>query len=346
LSARPEVQAMNGSRDLTIVVYHYVRPLAQSRYPGIKGLEVREFKEQLWYLTRNYQPVTVQAVVHSIRTGEALPPRAVLLTFDDGYRDHYLNVFPLLHDLGIQGAFFPPVSAARDGKLLDVNRIHFILASARQPQEVKDDLDAQVDRYRDEFQLPSAQEYWSQYGQPNRFDPAEIMYIKRMLQHGLPESLRQRITRELFSKYVAREEAEFARELYMDAAQLSRMQTEGMYVGSHGVSHGWLNKMSPAEQIAEIEGSLGFLREICSPVDDYWVMCFPNGGWDQTLLVELRNRKCSFGLTTEAAVANLDRGDPLLLPRLDTNDLPPRGGRLPALESPERSAVVSKPGRS
>ena len=317
---------MSGGRDLNIVVYHYVRRLAQSRYPGIKGLEVSEFKEQLSYLTRNYHPVTVEAVVHSLRTGEALPPRAVLLTFDDGYLDHYLNAFPLLHDLGIQGAFFPPVSAARDGKLLDVNRIHFILASAREPQEVKGDLDAQVDRYREEFQLPSTQEYWLQYGQPNRFDPAEVMYIKRMLQHGLPERLRQCITGELFSKYVAREEEAFARELYMDAAQLSRMQAEGMYIGSHGVSHGWLNKMSLEEQVAEIEGSLGFLREIGSPVDDYWVMCFPNGGWDRTLLAELRNRKCSFGLTTEAAVANLDRGDPLLLPRLDTNDFPPKRG--------------------
>lgn len=315
---------MSAARDLTIVMYHYVRSLTKSRYPGIKGLEVAEFKDQLLYLTRNYHPVTVQAVANSIRTGEALPPKAVLLTFDDGYVDHYLNVFPLLHDLGIQGAFFPPVSAAKEGKLLDVNRIHFILASARDPHEVKRDLDSRVDSYRDEFQLSSTQEYWSKYGQRSRFDSAEVIYIKQMLQHALPEELRRHFARELFAKYVAREEEEFARELYIDVAQLSRMCAAGMYVGSHGVSHSWLNKMSPEEQIGEIEGSLAFLREIGSPVDDYWVICFPYGVWDQALLEELRHRKCSFGLTTKVAVANLDRGDPLLLPRLDTNDLPPR----------------------
>lgn len=324
---------MSGGRDLTVVMYHYVRALAKSRHPGIKGLEVTEFQDQLSYLTRNYHPVTVEAVVHGLRTGEALPPKALLLTFDDGYLDHYVNVFPLLQEMGVQGAFFPPVSSARDGKLLDVNRIHFILASARTPDEVKRDLDDQVGRYRDDFQLPSTQEYWLKYGRPSRFDPAEVRYIKQMLQHALPEEVRRRITGELFSKYVAREEEAFARELYMDVAQLSRMQAAGMYIGSHGVSHGWLNRMSPEEQIEEIEGSLGFLREVGSPVDDYWVMCFPYGVWDQALLTELRRRRCSFGLTTEVAVANLDQSDPLLLPRLDTNDLPPKVGRDFAMES-------------
>ena len=313
---------MNHGRELTIVMYHYVRSLKKSRYPNIKGLDVSKFRDQLAYLIGNYQPITVEELVHSIRTGDSLPPKAVMLTFDDGYLDHYLNVFPVLYDMGIQGAFFPPVSPVKDHKLLDVNRIHFILAAADDIRKVRGDLDSHIESYRDEFQLPSMEEYWSRYAQQSRFDSAEVIYIKQMLQHALPEKLRHHIASELFSKYVTFDEETFARELYMDADQLSLMQHNGMYIGAHGVSHCWLNKISLDRKIEEIEDSLVFLRGIGSPVDDYWVMCFPYGVWDEELLNELRQRKCGFGLTTEAAVANLDLCDPLLLPRLDTNDLP------------------------
>jgi peptidoglycan/xylan/chitin deacetylase (PgdA/CDA1 family) len=185
-----------------------------------------------------------------------------------------------------------------------------------------------MDGHREEYVLSSLQECWGRYAHPSRLDPAEIVYIKQMLQHVLPAELRSRIARELFEKYVTLEEAAFARELYMITDQLSVMQSCGMYVGSHGVSHQWLDKLSVEQQAAEVDGSLAFLRDVGSPVDEYSVMCFPYGVWNQRLLETLRRRKCSFGLTTEVAVADLDSCDPLLLPRLDTNDLPKERARV------------------
>ena len=40
--------------NLTIVMYHYVRDLKNSRFPGIKGLELDLFKEQIEYLHKHY----------------------------------------------------------------------------------------------------------------------------------------------------------------------------------------------------------------------------------------------------------------------------------------------------
>lgn len=39
-------------KDLTVVMYHYVRPIERSRYPGIKGLELNDFREQIAYLKK------------------------------------------------------------------------------------------------------------------------------------------------------------------------------------------------------------------------------------------------------------------------------------------------------
>src|SRR3954465_1886150 len=116
---------------LTIVVYHFVRELPHTRYPGIKGLLESEFRGQLEYLARHYEFTTAEQVMDSVANGKPLPRNAALLTFDDGYIDHFVTVFPMLDERGIQGCFFPPAKAIRENRVLDVNKIHFILASAK-----------------------------------------------------------------------------------------------------------------------------------------------------------------------------------------------------------------------
>lgn len=309
------------SADITIVTYHYVRELEHTRYPQIRGLRTSGFRRQVEHLRKNYHPVTVAEVVHAARTGEALPPRAALLTFDDGLLDHYTNVFPILFDAGIQGAFFPPVSSVQRRTLLDVHRIHFLLAMAEAPLLARE-IDAALETHRAARMLSTVAEYRAEWAKPSRYDPPENVYVKRMLQVALPEDLRELIAKDLFRRFVAVDEAAFAHELYVTAEQLKVMQASGMYIGSHGDSHVWLNSCDAGRQQQEVDRSLDFLREIGSPVDAHWIMCYPYGGWDEKLLDLLRSRSCALGLTIRPAVAQIGRDDPLLLPRRDTNDFP------------------------
>ena len=46
--------------------------------------------------------------MEAAKGGDALPENSVLLTFDDGYIDHYTNVFPLLAEMGIPAFFSMP----------------------------------------------------------------------------------------------------------------------------------------------------------------------------------------------------------------------------------------------
>lgn len=308
------------SCDLSIIMYHYIREPALTRYPRIKGLTTCGFRRQLALLRRDYHLVTVAQVVHSVRTGEALPPNAALLTFDDGYIEHYTTVFPILFDAGVQGAFFPPVGAVQRGELLNVNRVHFLLAVGN-AAELGREIDRAVEEHRDEFGLRASANYRAEWEKPNRFDSGDVIYVKRMLQVALPEPLRTRIAQDLFARHVGVEERAFAAELYVVPEQLKLMQASGMYVGSHGDAHYWLDACDDSTQQREITTSIGFLREIGSPVDDFWVMCYPYGAWDERLLQKLRMSGCSLGLTTRVARAELGSDDPLLLPRFDTNDL-------------------------
>ena len=53
-------------KELTIVMYHYVRPIAGSKFPRIKGLELEHFKRQLEYLNERFNIVNTEQVINAV----------------------------------------------------------------------------------------------------------------------------------------------------------------------------------------------------------------------------------------------------------------------------------------
>src|ERR1700733_12973806 len=142
------------SRPLTIVMYHYVRDLAQSQFPAIKGLSIERFCRQLDYIQTSYTPIAAEDLLEALESpSKDLPPNPVLLTFDDGYSDHYTNVFPLLEARGIRGCFFPLAQAVLEHKVLEVNKIQFVLASVADVGNLVDQVLSSLDEFRSEHAL-------------------------------------------------------------------------------------------------------------------------------------------------------------------------------------------------
>ncbi len=308
-----------------VVNYHYVRDAKRSRYPEIKGLSVDRFKAQLDYFSARFSFVRMEELVTAVRGNDELPPHALLLTFDDGYIDHFTTVFPLLHNRGISGAFFPPVAAVGERRVLDVNKIHFILATAGDTAALVSTLFGLLDEYRLRFDLNSNDWYYRQYAVRDRFDPPEIIFVKRLLQKGLPEGVRERIVDRLFRQYVTEDEAAFAEELYMTPEQLSCIRSAGMHIGCHGYEHCWLDSLPPTAQAAEVERSVGYLVERDLMPPEGWTISYPYGGYNEHVLATVAARGCALGFTVNRGAVELGTGRPLELPRFDTNDVPQNG---------------------
>lgn len=306
---------------VTIIMYHYVRKLASSRFPNIKALDTTEFKKQLDYLSQRYQFVTVEQCLQAIsEPGTPFPSDAVLLTFDDGYLDHFTEVFPLLDERNIQGAFFPPAQPILEGRVLDVNKIHFILASASNPHALADDIFDQIKQLKATYDLRSPEAYWQNTDLEDRYDSPEVVFVKRMLQRDLPILPRKIIIDFLFQKYLGQSEAVFARELYMTIEQLKCMQRQGMYIGGHGYAHQWLNTLSDEEQKTEIRKTKNFLGQLGVNINR-WVMCYPYGAYDSRVIRQLKQAQCAMGLTTEVSQATLKPDHAFTLQRIDANDV-------------------------
>ncbi|MCD8016104.1 MAG: polysaccharide deacetylase family protein [Lachnospiraceae bacterium] len=307
-----------------IIMYHYVRDLENSRYPAIKGLDYSLFKEQLKFLKKNFNVIKIEDLIACYDIGEDLPNNAVLLTFDDGYIDHFTYVFPLLDQFSMQGTFYIPGKTFKENVLLDVNKIHFILASRGGISNILQDLLREIDMHRpmSEVKIPDNETLFKTYAIANRFDNKETVFVKRILQTVLPENMRNVIASKLFEKYVGMPEEQFAKELYMNEDQIKCMASNGMQIGLHGWDHYWLGKLDEAEMKDDIDRSLQSMEGIIDP--KCWVFNYPYGNYNDAVLAYLRKKCCKLSMTTEVRTADLVRDDRLLLPRLDTNDFPPK----------------------
>ncbi len=310
------------STNLYIAMYHYVRDLKYSRFPGIKGLDYDLFKQQLEFFKNNFQVVTMEEVIAAYNENYKLPERALLLTFDDGYIDHYLYVMPMLKEYEMQGSFFVQGQSFLEHTLLDVNKVHFILAS-KNTRIIMEDLLKKMEYYRGgEYCFPSNEKLFEKYAVANRFDSKETIFIKRMLQLALPEKLRTEISSKMFEEHVGISEEVFARELYLNYDQMKCMKKNGMFFGLHGYGHYWMNRLSPDELEEDISKALTCMDKLID--SKCWVMNYPYGSYSDNVIDYVKSRGGVFGLSIDVGVADLQICDPFKLPRLNTNDFPPK----------------------
>jgi peptidoglycan/xylan/chitin deacetylase (PgdA/CDA1 family) len=307
---------------LYIAMYHYTRDLSHSRYPEIKGLDQPLFRQQIEFMKENFNVVTMEQVMDSVEEKSDLPENALLLTFDDGYIDNYTFALPVLEEFGVQGSFFIPGKTFATHQLLDVNKIHYILAGA-DIYELVDDVKKEMDYYRGrEYDYAPTEELFQEYAVANRFDVKETIFVKRMLQTVLPEKLRNTISSKLFEKYVGVTEEQLAYELYMTEDQIRTMKRHGMFIGIHGYDHYWLGNLSTEQMKKDISLALDTLDEFIDR--KRWVMNYPYGNYNQEVLDYVKEQGACVGLTTDVRVADLSTDSPLELPRLDCNDFPPK----------------------
>lgn len=314
--------------DVSVIMYHYVREIKNSRFPEIKGLETELFREQINFLKKHYNFVTIEEVINSVYNNYKLPSKAVLLTFDDGYSDHYTNVFPILQESGVQGSFYIPAKTIKEHKMLDVNKIHFILAAMPDKNKIIDDIKVLLEKYKAEYSLHDFDFYYKKLAAEGRYDTAEVVFIKRLLQVELAEDVRGKIVDSLFVDYLHTDESEFAKELYLNEAQVKEMLDAGMHIGCHGYDHYWWNKLKPEELETEIDLSLQFLREMGVDTSN-WTAAYPYGSHSPEVEKLIREKNCRLAFTTEVNIANTLSGSSLILPRLDTNDIPKDANALP-----------------
>ncbi len=110
--SEPDIPVFDGTLRrirVPILMYHYISPLPEEADDIRVGLTVEPdiFRAHLQYLKeQGYTTISLYDLDAALLNGMPLPSKPVILTFDDGYADHYTTAFPMLQEFGFTGTFF------------------------------------------------------------------------------------------------------------------------------------------------------------------------------------------------------------------------------------------------
>jgi peptidoglycan/xylan/chitin deacetylase (PgdA/CDA1 family) len=115
---------------VTILAYHGVTARPDDNLSNRRRLHVTvgRFVEHLSTLQRSWRPIALRDLVCTLREGKTLPERAVVLTFDDGYRNVGTVAAPLLRRFGVPFTVF--VLTDPGGRRLWIDRLEAAVLAA------------------------------------------------------------------------------------------------------------------------------------------------------------------------------------------------------------------------
>jgi len=297
--------------DLTVMMYHYVRDPGDSAEAGsgIPGMSVKDFESQLDDLSRQYTFISWLDLRAALQEQKPLPDSACLLTFDDGVRDHYVNVFRILHKRNLSGLFFALNRIDTDGLVL-AHKIHFLLAKLGLNQ-LREEIWKQLNAAQRERFTEAAKGYQLKY--PSTSEDGYINLLKAVLQRDLSNEV-DPLLGNLFETHVGSEK-EIARSYYLNLEQMREMTSGGMHFGGHSQSHPWFDWIDAEARTAEIKASAELLQKIES---EPWAFAFPYGGLAEDAPRILKAHGFIAAFTTQT---QLQHADPFWIGRLDGEEV-------------------------
>jgi len=302
---------MNQPLDLTVMMYHYVRDPGDDAEAGsgISGMSARAFEEQLDALSRQHTFVTWPDLRMALQEHKPIPSSACLLTFDDGIRDHYINVFRILRDRELSGLFFVLDRFEEDGLVLG-HKIHFLLAklgSADFREAIWEKLDPAL---REQF-TRAEKRYQLKY--PPASMDGQIDLLKAVLQRDLSADVNP-LLGDLFEMHVGSEN-ETARSYYLNLEQIREMRAGGMHFGGHSHNHPWFDWIDARARNDEIKASSEWLRQF---EPGPWAFAYPYGGLSEDSPNLLKTHGFIAAFTTKT---QLRHSDPYFIGRLDGEEM-------------------------
>lgn len=115
-------------REPGVIVLTYHRINGSDR--SMAGLPVEMFATQMRWLRDNCDPIRSDELMERARRPSRLKP-AVLVTFDDGFRDYHDRAYPVLKELGIPATVFLSTSFLDEGGMLWTDQVQWAALSTR-----------------------------------------------------------------------------------------------------------------------------------------------------------------------------------------------------------------------
>lgn len=224
-----------------ILTYHSIN-IQSNSIPGMVQ-NVKNFEQQMRYLKDNFRVISLTDLCRLLKNGKELPKNSVVITFDDGYRDNYLNAYPILRKYKIPATIFLTTHPVETQEPLFFDVLCYGIFTTL--KKIVDLQDLGFSKYlldKKILQLKAVKEI-------NNFSKQMTFQEKSRFLHILSDRLK-----------VDFEELKAMR-LYLSWDEVMEMSRDGIEIGAHTKTHPQLASMPDKELQSEILDSRDIIEK-------------------------------------------------------------------------------------
>jgi peptidoglycan/xylan/chitin deacetylase (PgdA/CDA1 family) len=278
-----------------IVLYHRI-----SDHDGIVAASPAAFEQQLDYLAAHYDIVPLSVFANLVLSGQLLPPRLAVVTIDDGYRDCYDFAFPLLVKRKVPATVFVVTDFVDRKTWLWTDKLRYLTQWARAPV-----LEAEISGCSLRVELGS--------GASRLEAAARVNSVLKLLPDHLKDEAIGRIAASVGVTLPQAPPEPFSP---LTWEQVREMNSAGIEIGSHTVTHPILTNISAARLRWELRESRNRLEDVLRKKVD--LLGYPNGNYDASVKSEARKAGYRCAVTADHGL-NTSLDDPMALKRINTD---------------------------
>lgn len=249
------------------------------------------FEQDLLALKRHFHPISYEDLSSSVQRGGTLPPRAVIVTCDDGFSECFSVMRPLLLKHSVPCAFFLTINLLDNLDMLFQCKVSLCLSQLRTLSS---------------FQRLQAEERLRRLG------------VGSLMSLGFPD--REKVDLVCSELGVDWEEFLQSRSPFLTREQAQILSKEGFCIGAHTMTHPDLRKVSEAEATREVISSVQSIAEITGADDIPFAFPWSGQGLCRRYLHRLRKEEPRLGLFFDTS--GFARDDSIVVQRVTADHSP------------------------
>lgn len=238
---------------LLVPYYHVVSDEILSHVCNLYNYKnIKQFVSDIDFMGNKYDPISLSDLIDIVKKGKIIKRRSFLLTFDDGYKEMYYIVAPILLRKGIPAVFFLNTDFIDNKALCHENKASIIIYYLKQNPSLLN-------------RLKSFKNIFSGMNRDKIFNTIlQIKYKERNFLDKIADFLD--IDFEEFLKN---------HRPYLTHLQIKSMIESGFYFGAHSKDHPNYSELELDEQVSQTLESLKSIKEKFNL--SYAAFAFPYG---------------------------------------------------------------------
>lgn len=209
------------------------------------GVNKESFERQMEFIKEKMNPVPLITIANWISKGKSIPPRAVAVSFDDGYEDNFIMAYPILKKFSIPATIFLTTGHIESTKMFWWDKVSEIIKKTNKPFVDLKDFQSLGNGSANSPELIKLNTFSRKVDAMMTI----IKFFKTFEYNRIHEAT------DLLQKILDVDDKDIEPSSMLNWRQIKEMKKNGIDFGAHTVTHPDLTKIAPNEAVKEIKSS-------------------------------------------------------------------------------------------